>query len=255
MVIRRATARTAPAPGRRRRRPRRSIRRTARRGSGRRVDRRARRVDHRGELRVDPHLQGVRQRVGDGFAQPGAGGFPDVDAEEVVAELVGAGDEFGDGPVHGPQPPAGGDRHVGDLGGRGRGGLHQADHVDVVLLAEVHRERRPAVDDGARRGQGLPAVQVTQRDVVRLGREGAGRHVVFEDRLRGPLAAAERAAGDGQVRHHHVDRVRGERFGQVGDAPRGPCRRSPWTSPTAWTRSAGRPAPRSAGTGTAAPRR
>ena len=87
--------------------------------------------------------------------------------------------------------------------------------VGVVLLAEVDGERRPAVDDGARRGKGLPAVQVAQRDVVRLGREGAGRHVVFEDRLRGPLAAAQRAAGDGQVGHHHVHRVWGERFGQV----------------------------------------
>ena len=71
----------------------------------------------------------------------------------------------------GPQPPARGDRHVGDLGRGVRGGLDQADHVGVVLLAEVDRERRPAVVHRRGRRQRLPPVQVTERDVVGVDRE------------------------------------------------------------------------------------
>ena len=120
-----------------------------------------------GEFRVDADLEGVGQRVGDGLPKSGAGRLFHVHPEVVVTEFVGAGHEFGDGAVHGPQPPAGGDRYVGDLGRRRRGGLHQADDVDVVLLAEVHRERGPAVHDGARCGQRLPPVQMTERHVMR----------------------------------------------------------------------------------------
>ena len=97
--------------------------------------------------------------------------FPDVDPQVVVAELVGAGDEFRDRAVDGAQSAAGGDRDVGDLRRRGRGDLDQADDVGVVLLAEVDRERCAAVEHGARAPGVLPAVQVAERDVVRVGRE------------------------------------------------------------------------------------
>ncbi len=88
----------------------------------------------------------------------------------------------------------------------------------VVLLAEVDRERGAAVDDRAGGRQRLPAVQVAQRDVVRLGAGNAlAGHVVLEDGLRGAFAAAERAAGDRQVRHDQVDRVGGEAGGELAE--------------------------------------
>ena len=52
-------------------------------------------VDRDGEFRVDPDLESVGQRVGDGLPQPGAGRFPHIHPEEVVTEFVGAGEEFG----------------------------------------------------------------------------------------------------------------------------------------------------------------
>ena len=124
--------------------------------------------------------------------QAGAGRLAHVHPQEVVAELLGAGEQFGDGAVtvRSRRPAVIGTSVT--LGRRGRGGLDHADDVRVVLLAEVDRERRAAVHDRARRGQRLPPVQVTERDVVRARGERAGRHVVLEDRLRGPLAAAER---------------------------------------------------------------
>jgi hypothetical protein len=52
---------------------------------------------------------------------------------------------------------------------------------------------------------------------VGVGREHGCRHRVLEDRLRGALPAAERAAEDREVGHHEVHRVRPETGGQRPD--------------------------------------
>ena len=68
-----------------------------------------------------------------------------------------------------------------------------------------------------RRRERLAPVQVTERDVVGVRREDRRGHRVLEDRLGGPLAAAERAAEHRQVRHHEVHRIRAEPGGQRAD--------------------------------------
>ena len=60
-------------------------------------------------------------------------------------------------------------------------------------------------------------MQVPERDVVRGDREDGGRDAVLEDRLGGPLAAAEDAPDAGEVRHQQVDRGVAESAGQRRD--------------------------------------
>jgi hypothetical protein len=53
-------------------------------------------ADGRGEPGIDTDLYRVRQRLEDVFADPGAGGFGDVDPQERIAEFPSTGGEVGD---------------------------------------------------------------------------------------------------------------------------------------------------------------
>ena len=67
------------------------------------------------------------------------------------------------------------------------------------------------------------AVQVAEGRVVRRGREHARGQLVVEGARRLPLAAAAPPAQQRDVRHDHVDRVRGEALGQQRDELRHPA--------------------------------
>src|SRR6202035_5790588 len=169
------------------------------------------------ELRVDAHLKGVGQDLDGVVAQPGAGRLAQVHPQVVVAVVAGLGLELRERAVHGPQPAPGGHRDVSDPGGNAGGGLDQADDAGVVLLAEVHGQRRAAVVHRGGRGPRLPPVQVAERHVERGDGEDGRGHAVLEDRLGGPLAAAEGAADAGEMRHDEVARVAAEAAGQRRD--------------------------------------
>ena len=104
-----------------------------------------------------------------------------------------------------------------DLRGNAGLGLHDEHVLRVLFLAEVDLDRRAGVPRGRGRGHALRAVQVPERDVVRVPREVERLDAVVEDRLRVALAATERAAAHEAVRGDDVDRVRAEAFRERGD--------------------------------------
>ena len=148
-----------------------------------------------------------------------------------------------------------GDRHVGDLGRRRRG-RPRPGRPRGCCPARRSRPRtgRRSTRRG-RRGQRLPPVQVAERHVMRFGREDRGRHVVFQDRLCAS-ARRRRTSPPVTVRCAITTLTASGVNARPGwRAPRGPCRRSRRTSRPAVEAISSRRAPRTAGTGTAAPRR
>jgi hypothetical protein len=157
----------------------------------------------RQHLGVDAHLEGVGQQFLYVFAQAHPGLLAHQDPQPGLRQ-VHRGELFERAP-HRPQGDRRGDRHVADPGGLVDADVDDRDRGDVLLLAEVDRERRAAVAGGAGGDDLLGAVQVAERHVVGVAREDRGGHGVAHDRVCLALAAAGRGADHGQVGREQVD--------------------------------------------------
>ena len=87
----------------------------------------------------------------------------------------------------------------------------------VVLLAEIDLYRRAGVPRGRSGGHALRPMEVTERDIVGVGREAQPVDAVIEDGLRVPLPTTHGAAVHETVCGDDVDRVGPESVAQRGD--------------------------------------
>ena len=148
-----------------------------------------------GRRQLDADVDRVGEAGADLVDQPGPVVFPDDEAEVGVAAAGDERLELRQGAGEGAQPAR---RRCSSMASSraGRPACELDDHRAglVVALTEVELQRRARVVGRRRPVDALVAVEVTERDVAGGGREDRGRHGVVEHGVRGPFAAAHRAA-------------------------------------------------------------